>query len=98
MTFEYNLKKESPVNLVRIIAEEMLPSVMMKLGVVDTEANREDILAITLNSIPTKYVTTASGKQYAQLVEVYRLQYETDITAELARAAIKVLQKPRGSK
>jgi len=98
MAFEHNLKKERPVNLVRIIAEEMLPSVMVKLGVADTEVNREDILAITLNSIPTKYVTTASGKQYAQLVEVYRLQYETDITTGLTKAAMKVMQKPRGSK
>jgi hypothetical protein len=98
MVFEHNLKTERPVNLVRNIAEEMLPSVMAKLGVEDNEANREDILAITLNAIPSKYVTTESGKQYAQLVEVYRLQYEADITAGLTKAAIKVMQKPRGSK
>jgi competence protein ComFB len=98
MISEHNLKKERPVNLVRIIAEEILPSVMKKLGVENTDANREDILAITLNSIPTRYVTTESGKQYAQLVEVYRLQYEADITAGLTKAAIKVIQQPRGSK
>jgi competence protein ComFB len=98
MAFEHNLNKERPVNLVRIIAEESLPSVMGKLGVADTEANREDILALALNSIPTKYVTTEQGKQYAQLIEVYRLQHETDVTAALTRAALKVLRKPREEK
>jgi competence protein ComFB len=86
------------MNLVRIVAGELLTSVMSRLGVEDTEENREDILALALNSLPTKYVTTEQGKQYAQLIEVYRLQYETDVTAALTKAAIKVMQKPRGSK
>jgi competence protein ComFB len=98
MTFEPNFENGRPVNLVHIVAEEMLPSVMSKLGVDDTNANRADILALALNSMPTKYVTTESGKQYAQLVEVYRLQYETDIKVELTKAAIKVMQKPRAEK
>jgi competence protein ComFB len=71
---------------------------MNRLGVEDTGANREDVLALALNSLPTKYVTTEQGKQYAQLVDVYRLQYETDVTAALTKAAIKVMGKPRGSK
>jgi competence protein ComFB len=71
---------------------------MIRLGVEDTEENREDILALTLNSLPTKYVTTEQGKQYAQLVEVYRLQYETDVTAAMTKAALKVMRQPRGSK
>jgi competence protein ComFB len=98
MTFEKNFENGRPVNLVRIVAEEMLPSVMSKLGVDDTNANRADILALALNAMPTKYVTTESGKQYAQLVEVYRLQYETDIKVGLTKAAIKVMQKPRADK
>jgi competence protein ComFB len=98
MALNHNLNKERPVNLVRVVAEEMLPSVMRKIGVNDTDENREDILALTLNSIPTKYVTTDQGKQYAQLVEVYKRQYETDVTAALTKAALKVMEKPRGSK
>ncbi|MDR2163693.1 MAG: late competence development ComFB family protein [Clostridiales Family XIII bacterium] len=98
MIFDHNLNNERPVNLVRIVAEELLPSVMKKLGVEGTEENREDILALALNSIPTKYVTTEQGKQYAQLIEVYKLQYETDITTALTKASIKVMRRPRGSK
>jgi competence protein ComFB len=98
MNFDHNLSRERPVNLVRIIAEELLPSVMKKLGVEETEENREDILALALNAVPTKYVTTEQGKQYAQLVEVYKLQYETDITTALTRASLKVMRSPRGKK
>jgi competence protein ComFB len=97
-TFDHGLNRERPVNLVRIVAGELLSSVMSRLEIEDTEENREDILALALNSLPTKYVTTEQGKQYAQLIEVYRLQYETDITTALTKAALKVMRQPRGSK
>jgi competence protein ComFB len=87
--------REKPVNLVKLIAEEMLASVMKKLEIEDTQENREDILALTLNALPTKYVTTDGGKQYAQLVEVYRIQYEADVLSNLTRAGLKVKAKPR---
>jgi competence protein ComFB len=90
-------QREKPMNLVRILAEELLPSVMQKMGVPDTAENREDILALTLNSLPTKYVNTGGGKLYAQLVDVYRLQYESDIIVGLTRASTKVLNRPRSS-
>ncbi|MDR1778455.1 MAG: late competence development ComFB family protein [Clostridiales Family XIII bacterium] len=84
-----------PVNLMRLIAEEKLSSVLAKMELPDTEENRQDILALTLNSMPAKYVTTARGKQYAQLVEVYRLQYEMDVVAQLTKACMRVKQMPR---
>ncbi|MDR1029125.1 MAG: late competence development ComFB family protein [Clostridiales Family XIII bacterium] len=87
--------REKPVNLVRLLAEELLPSVMEKMGVPDTAENREDILALTLNSLPTKYVTTDEGKQYAQLVNVYRVQYELDIITGLTKSCMKVKARPR---
>jgi competence protein ComFB len=87
--------RERPVNLVKLIAEELLPSVMEKMGVPDTEENRQDVLALTLNSLPTKYVTTDEGKQYAQLVEGYRMQYELDIVTGLTKSCMKVKEKPR---
>lgn len=90
-----HIDKEKPVNLVKLIAEELLPSVMKKVDVPDTEENREDILALTLNAIPTKYVTSDEGKQYAQLINVYRVQYELDIVTTLTKSAIKVKETPR---
>jgi len=89
-------EKEKPFNLVREIAEELLPSVLIRLEVDDTQENREDILALALNKLPTKYVTTRGGKMYAQMIENYKLQYETDVLSSLTRAALTVKSKPRG--
>ena len=90
--------KDRPVNLVKLIAEDLLSSTMKKLDIPDTMENREDIMALTLNSLPTKYVTTEGGKLYAQLVEVYRVQYETDVLTSLTKAALIVKEHPRVSK
>jgi len=89
--------KERPFNLVRAIAEELLPSVLNKLDIADTPENREDILALALNKLPTKYITSGGGKMYAQMIENYKVQYETDVLTSLTRAAITVKSKPRGS-
>ena len=89
-------EKEKPFNLVQEIAEDLLPSVLIRLNVEDTQENREDILALALNKLPTKYVTTSGGKMYAQMIENYKIQYETDVLASLTRAALTVKSKPRG--
>ena len=88
-------EKEKPFNLVKEIAEDLLPAVMTRLDVEDTQENREDILALALNRLPTKYVTTGGGKMYAQMIENYKLQYETDVLSSLTRAAMTVKSKPR---
>jgi len=87
---------ERPCNLVKQIAVELLPSVLNRLEIEDTEQNREDILALALNHLPTKYVTTCGGKMYAQMIENYKVQYETDVLSGLTRAAMTVKSKPRG--
>ena len=92
-----NNEKERPCNLVKEIATELLPSVFHRLELEDTPENREDVLALALNKLPTKYVTSCCGKMYAQMIENYRVQYETDVLSSLTRAALTVKNKPRGS-
>ena len=87
--------KERPINLVKQIAEDLLPSVLKNLAVEDTENNREDILALALNNLPTKYVTSSSGRLYSELIENFRVQYQTDILLSLTKAAIRVKDRPR---
>ncbi|MCL1896911.1 MAG: late competence development ComFB family protein [Clostridiales bacterium] len=87
--------RERPINLVMQIAEDLLPSVMKKLEVEDTADNREDILALALNNLPTKYVTSSEGRLYAELVNNFKVQYQTDVLSSLTRAAIKVKGRPR---
>jgi len=86
---------ERPFNLVKEIAVDLLPSVLNRLDIEDTPENREDILALALNKLPTKYVTTGGGKMYAQMIDNYKVQYETDVLSSLTRAAMTVKSKPR---
>ncbi|MCL1896074.1 MAG: late competence development ComFB family protein [Clostridiales bacterium] len=87
--------KERPINLVKQIAEDLLPSVMKKLEVEDTEDNRVDILALALNNLPTKYVTSSGGRLYAEMINNFKVQYQADILAGLTKAAMKVKDSPR---
>ncbi len=86
---------ESVFNLTKTLTEELLSSVMKKLDLEETKQNRDDVLALALNYLPAKYVTTDEGKQYAKLIEVYRIQYESDVLTALTKACIKVKEKPR---
>jgi len=88
---------ERPINLVKQIALDLLPSVMSKLDVEDNEENREDILALALNKLPVKYVTSGSGKLYSEMIENFIVQYKTDVLMGLTRATLQVKNKPRGT-
>jgi len=90
-----NNEKERPCNLVKEIAIDLLPSVIQRLEIEDTAENREDILALALNKLPTKYITSCCGKMYAQMIDNYRVQYETDVLSSLTRAGMTVKNKPR---
>jgi competence protein ComFB len=89
---------EKPINVVKEIALDCLPGVMKNLGIEDTSTNREDILALALNKLPQKYVTTGSGRLYAEMINNFKVQYQTDVVSSLTRAAMTVKEKPRGNK
>jgi competence protein ComFB len=82
------------VNIAEILAREKLSLVMERMKVCTCKTCTNDVLALALNSLPTKYVTTDAGKQYFQL-DVYKKQYETDILAALTKACVRVKASPR---
>jgi competence protein ComFB len=82
------------VNIAEILAREKLGLVMERMKVCTCKTCVNDVLALALNSLPTKYVTTDSGKQYFQL-DIYKKQYETDILAALTKACVRVKASPR---
>jgi competence protein ComFB len=82
------------VNIAEILAREKLALVMERMKVCTCRTCVNDVLALALNSLPTKYVTTDAGKQYFQL-DVYKKQYETDILAALTKACVRVKASPR---
>lgn len=81
-------------NLSELLVEELMQDVMKKLNVCDCSLCKADIMALTLNHVPQKYVTTEEGKQFMQL-NMYRKQYETDIMSSLTRACVRVKGSPR---
>ncbi len=82
------------VNIAEVLAREKLALVMERMKVCTCRTCVNDVLALALNSLPTKYVTTDAGKQYFQL-DVYKKQYETDILAALTKACVRVKASPR---
>lgn len=89
------LEQGAPLlNLSEILVKEKAPDVMEKMRVCTCEACHNDVLALALNMLPTKYVTTDEGKQFLQL-EMYKKQYETDVLAALTRACVRVKASPR---
>ena len=82
------------LNLSEILVKERAPDVMEKMRVCTCEACHNDVLALALNMLPTKYVTTDEGKQFLQL-EMYKKQYETDVLSALTRACVRVKASPR---
>jgi competence protein ComFB len=59
------------------------------------EKSQSDILAITLNKLPSKYVATARGEMLAN--SQLRPQVETDVYRELSYAMNIVLKSSRNS-
>lgn len=87
-------RNDDLVNIAEILAREKLALVMERMKVCTCKTCKNDVLALALNSLPTKYVTTDAGKQYFQL-DVYKKQYETDILAALTKACVRVKASPR---
>ncbi|ALS21356.1 MULTISPECIES: late competence development ComFB family protein [Paenibacillus] len=58
-----------------------------------TEIEQSDIIAIALNKLPAKYVSTVKGEVFAKTQ--LRMQVETDVYRELSNAIHVVLNSER---
>jgi competence protein ComFB len=85
---------EELINIAEVLAREKLTLVMDRMKVCTCKTCVNDVLALALNTLPTKYVTTDAGKQYFQRDE-YKKQYETEILAALTKACVRVKAAPR---
>ncbi len=87
-------QNDNLINIADVLAREKVALVMERMKVCTCKTCVNDVLALALNSLPTKYVTTDAGKQYFQL-DIYKKQYETDILAALTKACVRVKAAPR---
>jgi competence protein ComFB len=86
--------RRSVVNVTELIAETKVDEVITMMEACKCSKCVDDILAIALNSLPTRYVTTDVGKQFIQL-NSYKKQFETDVVAALIKACQIVKESPR---
>jgi len=86
--------RHNVVNVTEIIALAKVAEVISMMEVCSCPKCVDDILAIALNSLPTRYVTTDVGKQFIQL-NSYRKQFETDVVSALIKACQIVKTSPR---
>lgn len=86
--------RRNVVNVTELIAEAKVGEVIAMMEACSCLKCVYDILAIALNSLPTRYVTTDVGKQFIQL-NSYKKQFETDVVAALIKACQIVKDSPR---
>lgn len=84
-------------NLMEDVVRSCLKDLMQKQeGLQElSEKAQSDIMAITLNRIPAKYVATAKGEVLAKTQ--MGMQVETDVYRELAYAIDRVIHSDRKS-
>ena len=86
-------RKHEIFNVVETIANENILDDMSRMELCTCEQCICDVLALALNMLPPKYVTSHAGKQYIQL-EAYKKQLETDVAFALMKACMTVKQAP----
>jgi competence protein ComFB len=86
-------KKHHVYNVVEIIANETIADVMERMDMCTCSRCTGDVLALALNSLPTKYVTSDAGKQYIQLA-AFKKQFETDVEIALMKVCMTVKAAP----
>lgn len=86
-------RKHNVFNVVETIAYEKVADIMSRMEMCTCERCTCDVLAIALNTLPTKYVTSDAGKQYIQL-EAYKKQLETDVSFAIMKACMTVREAP----
>lgn len=83
-------------NLMEIEVKHTLNHIINTTSSVDCQCGqcKLDITAITLNSLPPKYIVTEKGLLYSRVANM-NLQFDTDVIAALTRAINHVNHNPR---
>ena len=81
-------------NYMEVAVMDHLEKVLSNLDSCQCENCLYDILAITLNKLPAKYVVTKKGHLYTKISQL-KNQFEIDIVSEIAQASAVVSRAPR---
>lgn len=58
------------------------------------EKCRRDIMSLSLNHLPPRYISTDKGNLYAR-IELLSITYDSDIVEKIAKAIVVVSKNPR---
>lgn len=81
-------------NYMEEIIFNLIDQVIIDMDVCKCEKCINDIAAITLNSLPAKYVVTEKGELYSK-VSLLKVQVEVDVITEITKAALLVKENPK---
>lgn len=94
ISHQCSVEKHCLLNITEHLVKEKAKEIMERLKVCTCPECTLDVLALTLNSLPNKFITTDAGRLHTQL-EIFKKQYETDVVAALTKACVRVKASPR---
>ncbi|HNR03479.1 MAG TPA: late competence development ComFB family protein [Bacillota bacterium] len=68
--------------------------ILKSIDVCKCDKCKLDIIALALNSLPSKYVVSAKGELYAKVSELEQ-QFDIDVGTAIIKAAFLVNENPR---
>jgi competence protein ComFB len=81
-------------NTMEDVINKNIDSILNVMNICKCEKCRADIMAISLNQLPAKYVVTESGELYTKVREL-EPQFEVNVETEIIKAAIFVTKNPQ---
>ena len=80
-------------NYMEVCVEDHLDAIMKKMGYCTCEYCRMDVKALSLNSLPPKYIVTNKGAIYAKLSTLHR-QFDVNVISAITKATEAIGNKP----
>ena len=81
------------INVMQVLVEEKAPQYVKMFGLCTCARCMEDVKALTLNNLPSKYVVLEPGDRIPRLT-VYEGRFASDITAQMLQACKLVMAHP----
>ncbi len=81
------------INIIEEFVKSEYPSLMRKMAVCTCNKCKNDVIALALNHLPSKYVVTRKGYLLSKLL-TYEKQYKTDVLTAITNACIQVKAVP----
>ena len=82
-------------NVMESVVETTYEQMKDSLGICTCEQCRNDVMALALNCLPPRYVSTSSGELYSKASNSLNAQSSMDVHKAIAQAAEQVRQNPR---